>query len=84
MLGHADAVLVTEDSVNMASEAATLGLPVHIFPITSVARKLRAFHRHLAAHGASRKFDGAIATWTYPPLGEADRVAGEILSRLSI
>lgn len=81
ILGHADAVLVTEDSVNMASEAATTGLPVHVFPLAGVAPKLRRFHESLSAHGASRRFTGAIASWSYEPLAEADRIAGELVRR---
>lgn len=81
MLGHADAVLVTEDSVSMASEAATAGLPVHVFPITRTAPKIRRFHESLEARGASRPFTGAIERWEYQPLAEADRVAEELIRR---
>ena len=78
ILGLADAVLVTEDSINMASEAATSGLPVHIFPVASVASKFRRFHESLETRGASRRFTGQIETWTYEPLREADRIAGDL------
>lgn len=78
LLGHADAVLVTEDSVNMASEAATTGLPVHVFPVSGVARKIARFHESLAQRGASRRFTGSIGQWSYAPLAEADRVAGDL------
>lgn len=81
LLGHADAVLVTEDSVNMASEAATAGLPVHVLPLNGVAPKIARFHESLAERGASRRFDGTIGQWRYPPLAEADRVAGELVRR---
>jgi mitochondrial fission protein ELM1 len=81
VLGHADAVLVTEDSVNMASEAGTTGLPVHVFPVGGVAPKIARFHESLAARGVSRRFTGAIARWTYEPLAEADRVAGDLMRR---
>ena len=64
LLGHADAVLVTEDSVNMASEAATAGLPVHVFPLTGVAQKIARFHASLAERKASRRFTGTIARWS--------------------
>lgn len=84
LLGHADAVLVTEDSVNMASEAATAGLPVHVLPVTSVSTKITAFHTQLAAHGASRRFGGKIERWTYPRLQEADRIAECLIERLSL
>jgi len=81
LLGYADAVLVTEESVNMASEAASTGLPVHIFPATGVADKIARFHETLAATGASRRFDGEIARWKYKPLLEADRIARELIER---
>jgi mitochondrial fission protein ELM1 len=82
ILGLADAVLVTQDSVNMASEAASTGKPVHVFALNRVSAKLRAFHAALEARGAARRFEGAIETWDYPPLAEADRVAAEIDARL--
>ncbi|MEM9763485.1 MAG: mitochondrial fission ELM1 family protein [Pseudomonadota bacterium] len=82
MLGLVDAVLVTADSVNMASEAAAAGLPVHVFPISHLGPKHRAFHGALEAHGASRPFDGRIEEWRYPPLAEADRLAGIVAERL--
>ena len=82
ILGLADAVLVTEDSVNMASEAASTGKPVHVFPLSRVAAKIRRFHTALEARGAARRFEGEIEAWDYPPLAEADRVAAEIDVRL--
>ncbi|MFQ5566551.1 MAG: mitochondrial fission ELM1 family protein, partial [Paracoccaceae bacterium] len=82
ILGLADAVLVTEDSVNMASEAASTGKPVHIFPLNRVGARIRAFHAALEARGAARRFEGVIETWDYPALAEADRVAAEVDARL--
>lgn len=81
MLANADVALVTEDSVNMASEVATYGVPVHVFPLTNVNAKFAAFHEALVGHGASRRFTGTIANWTYQPLAEADRVAGDLVRR---
>ena len=81
LLGHADAVLVTEDSVNMASEAATTGLPVYVLQVSDPAQKIQRFHASLRDRGASRPFDGAIASWTYAPLSEADRIAGDLIDR---
>ncbi len=81
LLGHADAVLVTEDSVNMASEAATTGLPVHILPVTGTAPKIGRFHTALSEAGIARQFAGGIETWSYQPLAEADRIAAELIGR---
>ena len=82
ILGLADAVLVTQDSVNMASEAASTGKPVHIFPLNRVSARIRRFHTVLEARGATRRFEGKIEAWNYPPLAEADRVAAEVDARL--
>ena len=82
ILGLADAVLVTQDSVNMASEAASTGKPVHIFALNRISAGLRAFHAALEARGAARRFEGMIEAWDYAPLAEADRVAAEIDARL--
>lgn len=85
MLGTARAVLVTEDSVNMAAEAASTGKPVYILPLArrpfASPRKFDAFHEDLRARGASRLFHGEIAAWTYEPLDETARAADEIIRR---
>ncbi len=75
ILGLAEAVLVTEDSVNMASEAASTCLPVHVFRISGLDDKLRDFHNALSAHGASRCFAGTLESWEYTPLRETERAA---------
>ena len=82
LLEWCNAVLVTEDSVNMVSEAASTGLPVHIAPITGLAAKLKRFHSELSVLGVSRRVELPLATWTYQPLREADRIATDIASRL--
>ncbi len=81
ILGLADAIVVTEDSVNMASEAASTGVPVHVFRIAHVAPKLKAFHAALETRGIARKFDGKLESWSYEPLAEADRVARMVIDR---
>jgi len=82
ILGLADAVLVTEDSVNMVSEAASTGLPVQVFRLASRSDKIAAFQSEMARRGIARDFNGAIESWSYTPLAEADRVAAEIEKRL--
>lgn len=82
MLGSADHILVTADSVSMATEAAATGRPVHILPVDGDAGKLAAFHAALQAYGAARPFRLPLARWSYPPLLEADRVASLVLAAL--
>lgn len=83
-LKFADHILVTEDSANMAAEAASTGAPVHILPMIPLkpADKFSRLHADLRARGAARPFDGSLASWTYEPLAETDRAAREVLARL--
>jgi mitochondrial fission protein ELM1 len=80
ILGVADHVFVTADSVNMATEAAATGKPVHILTVDGSAGKLNRFHQSLARRGCARPFRGRLETWSYPPLLETDRVAGAVLT----
>lgn len=84
MLDAADHVLVTEDSANMATEAASTGKPVHILPM--VARKapgkFARLHADLRARGAVRPFDGTLTPWTYEPLNETERAARAVLDAM--
>ncbi|MBU2166562.1 MAG: mitochondrial fission ELM1 family protein [Alphaproteobacteria bacterium] len=84
-LGAADYVLVTEDSANMAAEAASTGRPVHLLPM--VARKPQPkfdrLRQSLVDRGLARPFDGALV-WPDAapvPLAETDRAAQELLRR---
>jgi mitochondrial fission protein ELM1 len=83
-LHYAGQILVTEDSANMAAEAASTGKPVHVLPMvaTKPADKFERLHADLRERGAARAFDGALAGWNYDPLAETDRAAREILRRM--
>lgn len=80
LLALADAILVTEDSANMVTEAAATGKPVHILRLTGGAPKFDRFHEAMREYGATRPFRGKLEDWRYAPLTETDRVA-EILHR---
>jgi uncharacterized protein len=86
LLAGADAILVTPDSVNMASEAAATGKPIHLVRLAGKARaaKFERFHRALIGRGCARLFDGRMERWTYPPLAETQRVAEEVRRRLAM
>jgi mitochondrial fission protein ELM1 len=81
-LGSADVILVTEDSANMATEAAATGRPVYLLKIDGGQARKRRFHAELAALGIIRWFDGALERWTYTPLRETERAAAEVLRRM--
>lgn len=79
ILAYADALLVTADSVNMTSEAAATGAPVHVFWPDGGHPRFAAFHAGLAATGASRAWRGALEEWTYPPVNSTTAIATAIL-----
>lgn len=78
-----DAVVVTEESTNMASEAAYFGLPVHLARLEGHNEKFSKFHNALIERNVARWFDGSVEQWTYTPLREIDRVADELVKRLT-
>ena len=83
LLGAADHIFVTADSVNMATEAAATAKPVHVLAVDGRSGKLARFHQSLARRGCARPFRGRLETWTYPPLLETDRAAAAVLTSWS-
>ncbi|MSO65359.1 MAG: hypothetical protein EXQ85_06120 [Alphaproteobacteria bacterium] len=84
MLALADAIVVTEDSVSMASEAASTGKPLYVVSLAGGSRKFREFHAALAAAGISRPFTGQLESWSYPPLAETAAVAKMVRHQLGL
>jgi len=80
-LAAADAILVTEDSTNLATDAAATGRPVHVLAMDGASRKFARFHADLKARGIARRFSGGLETWVYTPLDETERAAAELLRR---
>ncbi|WP_372398143.1 mitochondrial fission ELM1 family protein [Azospirillum sp. HJ39] len=81
-LGLADAVVVTCDSVSMTSEACSTGKPVYVIEMEGGSPKFRAFHDGLYRDGITRRFDGTLDHWDYPPLDDRGTVAAEVMRRL--
>ncbi len=83
-LASADAFVVTEDSINMVSEAATVGKPVYLVELAGGSAKFRRFHETLRRAGITRLFEGKLETWTYAPLRDTEVAAAEIRRRLNV
>ncbi|HEY2033515.1 MAG TPA: mitochondrial fission ELM1 family protein [Rhizomicrobium sp.] len=72
LLGLADHLVVTNDSVSMVSEAVATGKPVHVFALPGKAggsrksRKFARFHADMAEAGWTRAFDGSVAAYDRP------------------
>ena len=83
-LAAADYILVTEDSTNMATEAASTGKPVFVLKMDGHSLKFRLFHEELERQGAARPYGGAFHGWTYEPVDETGRAAREVLRRIGV
>lgn len=82
LVGLADALVVTCDSVNMTTEAAAAGKPLYVVMFEAASDRVESFHEDLKASGHARVFEGEIDfSWRPEPLLETPRIAGEIASR---
>ena len=83
-LGLADATVVTEDSVNMVTEAAGTGKPVYVQALPGRSARLSRFHRLMQERGATRPFEGKLEAWTYAPINDTEMVASAIRRALRL
>lgn len=84
LLGLADHLVITADSVSMISEALLTGKPVHVARLPGRSNRLGRFVDELVADGFLRWFDGQFPSWTYEPLDEMPRVAALVKQRLGL
>jgi mitochondrial fission protein ELM1 len=78
MLGLADAIIVTCDSVNMVCEACSTGKPVMVIDLPGGSDKFRRFHQAMRDDGMTRPFKGHIEKWNYAPLDDMRLIADRI------
>ncbi len=81
LLALADAIVVTENSVSMTSEACATGKPVYIVGLEGESRRIRRFHEMLQQDGITRPFSGTLEPWSYIPPDDTARAAAEIRAR---
>ena len=84
LLGWADRIVCTADSVNMLSEACATNVPVFVFGADRLGGRPRRFVDALLARGRVRAFDAALTTFAVTPLRETARVAAEVQARLGL
>lgn len=82
MLGLADFIVPTSDSVNMISEAASTGKPVYVAQLPGGSRKFDRFHRMMRDEGLVREFEGGLAPYGYKPLDDTDLVVARVKTLL--
>ncbi len=78
-LAHAQVVLVTRDSTNMITDAASAGRPVLLADMEGKDGKLAHLYDALRASGHVRAFTGALEIWPVSPLLETTKAAGALL-----
>ena len=84
LLGWADRIVCTADSVNMLSEACATNVPVFVSGADRLTGRPRQFVDALVARGRVRPFDDALAAYAVTPLRETARVAAEVRARLGL
>lgn len=84
MLALADAILVTEDSVSMVSEAVATAAPVLLARLPGSSRRIDIFHGALLKEGRIRPFAGRLEVWPTAPLDDTPLAAAELRRRLRL
>lgn len=82
ILGVADYLVVTADSVNMVSEAASTGKPVYVAPLPGGSAKFDRFHRMMREDGYVREFSGSVSPYSYAPLDDMSAVVARVRALL--
>ncbi|WP_350016107.1 mitochondrial fission ELM1 family protein [Rhodanobacter sp. IGA1.0] len=77
VLGWADRLVVTPDSVNMLSEACAVGCPVETFVVVPLPAKIERFHHALREAGRLHDLDRSTAR-PPPPLRETAAIATDL------
>ncbi|MCW8808610.1 MAG: mitochondrial fission ELM1 family protein [Rhodanobacter sp.] len=82
VLGWADRLIVTPDSVNMLSEACATGCPVQTFVDAPLPPKIERFHAVLREAGLLLQLGEPLAERQAPPLRETAAIAGILHERI--
>lgn len=78
LLGLADFVVVTCDSVNMISEAASTGKAVFVEVLPGGSAKSQRFLNELRMSGVVRDFNGHLSSYAHAPLDDMSKVLGRV------
>ncbi len=84
LLGWADRIVCTADSVNMLSEACATNAPVFVVGTERLRGRPRRFVDALVQLGRVRPLDDAFEGFAVTPLRETARVAAEVRARLGL
>lgn len=82
LLALADAIVVTQDSISMVSEAVATRAPVMLARLPGRSRRQGLFIRGLVGDGRVRPFAGRLESWQAEPVNDTDEAAAEMRRRL--
>jgi mitochondrial fission protein ELM1 len=84
MLGLADCVIVSADSVSMVSEAVATDKPVMLLRLQGKSSRIGAFMDMLAADGRVRDFAGRYESWQTEPMDDTKQAGSRLKQLLGI
>jgi len=84
MLGLADAVVVTADSVSMVSEAVATSVPVFLVRLPGKSARIGAFMDMMAADGRVRDFAGKLEMWESRPVDDTPAAGAALRALLGL
>jgi mitochondrial fission protein ELM1 len=84
MLGLADLIVVTQDSVSMISEAAATTAPVMVAELPGRSRRQGLFLKLMCDEGRVRLFDGRFSRWRVTPMNDTQEAAATMRQRLGL
>lgn len=84
LLALADAIVVTEDSVSMVSEAVATQAPVLLAGLPGHSRRIRLFNELLVKDGRVRAFEGRLRTWETAPLNDTPMAGAAVRALLAL
>ena len=83
ILGIADVIIVTSDSVNLASEAAITGKPILIADWQNETGRIGAFHEAMARAGHTMPLENSVPIKAFTPLDEMPAILRQVISLLA-
>lgn len=84
LLALADAIVVTEDSVSMVSEACATAAPVLLASLPGRSRHIGLFNRLMIADGRVRPFAGRLELWPVEPIDDTQAAGDAVRRRLGL
>ena len=81
MVALADAIVVTQDSVSMVSEAVATRAPVFLAELPGGSRRIGMFLKDLIDAGRVRPYQGRFKPWPVTPLDDTAAAAAEMCRR---